>query len=136
MNADEKSYPRIEPAAEDTGEFRRDHWRGQRPDCRTTAPPWIFWNAPRWTRRSVRTKFSPSPARCRTKPPIPARHWPTRLKLVAKLIGGGLPTRIYYVSQGGYDTHTNQLGQHQRLLQDMGDSLKAFVADLKAHGRL
>src|ERR1019366_3775095 len=30
------------------------------------------------------------------------------LKLVAKLIGGGLPTRIFYVSQGGYDTHTNQ----------------------------
>jgi uncharacterized protein (DUF1501 family) len=31
------------------------------------------------------------------------------LKLVARLIGGGLPTRVYYVSQGGYDTHTNQL---------------------------
>ena len=38
------------------------------------------------------------------------------LKLVAKLIGGGLPTRIYYVSQGGYDTHTNQINSQQRLL--------------------
>jgi uncharacterized protein (DUF1501 family) len=54
------------------------------------------------------------------------------LKLVAKLIGGGLPTRIYYVSQGGYDTHTNQLGTQQRLLQDLGDSTKAFVDDMKA----
>ena len=38
------------------------------------------------------------------------------LKLVAQLIGGGLPTRIFYVSQGGYDTHTNQLNSHERLL--------------------
>ncbi len=58
------------------------------------------------------------------------------LKLVAKLIGGGLPTRIYYVSQGGYDTHTNQVNSQQRLLQDLGDSTKAFVDDLKAQGNL
>ena len=58
------------------------------------------------------------------------------LKLVAKLIGGGLPTRIYYVSQGGYDTHTNQLGSQQRLLGDLADSVKAFTADLKAQGNL
>jgi uncharacterized protein (DUF1501 family) len=56
------------------------------------------------------------------------------LKLVARLIGGGLPTRVYYVSQGGYDTHTNQFGAHQRLLQELGDSVKAFVDDLKAQG--
>jgi len=56
------------------------------------------------------------------------------LKLVAKLIGGGLPTRIFYVSQGGYDTHTNQTGQQERLLTDLGDSVKAFVQDLQAQG--
>ena len=58
------------------------------------------------------------------------------LKLVAKLIGGGLPTRIYYVSQGGYDTHTNQINSQQRLLGDLADSTKAFVADLKAQGNM
>jgi uncharacterized protein (DUF1501 family) len=58
------------------------------------------------------------------------------LKLVAKLIGGGLPTRIYYVSQGGYDTHTNQLNSQQRLLGDLADSTKAFVEDMKAQGNL
>jgi uncharacterized protein (DUF1501 family) len=58
------------------------------------------------------------------------------LKLVAKLIGGGLPTRIYYVSQGGYDTHVNQLPTQERLLKDLGDSVKAFVDDLKAQGNL
>ena len=58
------------------------------------------------------------------------------LKLVAKLIGGGLPTRVYYVSQGGYDTHTNQIATQQRLLQDLGDSMKAFVTDMKAQGNM
>jgi uncharacterized protein (DUF1501 family) len=58
------------------------------------------------------------------------------LKLVAKLIAGGLPTRVYYVSQGGYDTHTNQLPTQERLLRELGDSVKAFVDDLKAQGNL
>jgi len=58
------------------------------------------------------------------------------LKLVAKLIGGGLPTRIYYVSQGGYDTHTNQVNSQQRLLGDLADSVKAFTDDLKAQGNM
>src|SRR5207248_2082589 len=58
------------------------------------------------------------------------------LKLVARLIGGGLSARIYYVSQGGYDTHTNQNGAHDRLLMELGDSVKAFVDDMKAQGNL
>lgn len=66
----------------------------------------------------------------------PASQLGTSLKLVAKLIGGGLPTRIYYVSQGGYDTHTNQAGRQKQLLQDLGDCTKAFVDDMKAQGNL
>ena len=58
------------------------------------------------------------------------------LKLVAKLIGGGLPTRVFYVSQGGYDTHTNQVGTQDRLLRELGDSMKAFVEDMKAQGNM
>jgi uncharacterized protein (DUF1501 family) len=64
----------------------------------------------------------------------PASQLAASLKLVAKLIAGGLPTRIFYVSQGGYDTHTNQVGQQERLLRDLGDSVNAFVGDLKAQG--
>lgn len=56
------------------------------------------------------------------------------LKLVAQLIGGGMPTRVYYVSQGGYDTHTNQLTSQARLHKELADSVKAFVDDLKAQG--
>ena len=66
----------------------------------------------------------------------PASQLASGLKLVAKLIGGGLPTRIYYVSQGGYDTHTNQLGSQQRLLGDLSESVKAFTDDMKAQGNM
>ena len=47
-----------------------------------------------------------------------------------------MKTRVYYVSQGGYDTHTGQAPAHQRLLREMGDAVSAFLADLKAQGNL
>lgn len=75
-------------------------------------------------------------ARVQNSAVYPPSQLGNSLKLVAKLIGGGLPTRIYYVSQGGYDTHTNQLGSQQRLLGDLGDSMKAFVDDMKAQGNM
>ncbi len=56
------------------------------------------------------------------------------LRLVARLIAGGMATRVYYVSQGGYDTHSGQDGAQQRLLAELDASLAAFVADLKAQG--
>jgi uncharacterized protein (DUF1501 family) len=75
-------------------------------------------------------------ARVQNQAVYPGSQLGGSLKMVAKLIGGGLPTRIYYVSQGGYDTHTNQLNSQQRLLGDLGDSVKAFTDDLKAQGNL
>jgi len=56
------------------------------------------------------------------------------LKLVARLIAGGLPTRVFYVSQGGYDTHTGQRGGQDRRLKELGDAVKAFTDDLTAMG--
>ena len=58
------------------------------------------------------------------------------LNLVSRLIAGGLPTRVYYVSQGGFDTHANQLPAHERLMTDLNAAISAFVADLKAQGNL
>ena len=75
-------------------------------------------------------------ARVKNQGTYPASQLGNSLKLVAKLIAGGLPTRIYYVSQGGYDTHINQAGTQHRLLKELGDSVKAFVGDLKAQGNL
>ncbi len=56
------------------------------------------------------------------------------LQLVARLIAGGLPTRVFYVSQGGYDTHSNQRGGQDGRLKELSDSVKAFTDDLIAMG--
>jgi uncharacterized protein (DUF1501 family) len=56
------------------------------------------------------------------------------LQLVARLIAGGLPTRVFYVSQGGYDTHTGQRGGQDARLRELGDAVKAFTDDLTAMG--
>ncbi len=71
-------------------------------------------------------------------PPVtyPGSPLANSLRTVARLIAAGLPTRIYYVSQGGYDTHAGQAGRHQQLLSQFGDAVKAFVADLKATRQL
>jgi len=75
-------------------------------------------------------------AKVKNEVSYPANALAANLKLVAQLIAGGLPTRVFYLSHGGYDTHTHQLGAHARLLGELGDALAAFVADLKALGQL
>lgn len=56
------------------------------------------------------------------------------LNLVARMIAGGLPTRVYYVSHGGFDTHQGQSGRHDQLLSQLDASLKSFFTDLKEQG--
>ncbi|MGE3309086.1 MAG: DUF1501 domain-containing protein [Limisphaerales bacterium] len=75
-------------------------------------------------------------ARAETGAAYPGNGLAQSLKTVARLIAGGLLTRIYYLSQGGYDTHRDQLGTHARLLGELGDSVNAFIEDLKAQGQL
>lgn len=64
----------------------------------------------------------------------PASQLGNSLNLVARLIAGSLPTRVYYVSQGGFDTHANQLPSHERLMNDLSMAISSFVQDLKAQG--
>jgi Uncharacterized protein conserved in bacteria len=54
-----------------------------------------------------------------------------QLQMVARLVTGDFPARVYYVSQGGYDTHSDQLGNHARLLGDFSSSVGAFLDDLR-----
>ncbi len=56
------------------------------------------------------------------------------LSLVGRMIAGGLATRVYYVSQGSYDTHYNQVSTHARLMTELNDALVAFSQDMKAQG--
>ena len=55
------------------------------------------------------------------------------LGLVAKLIAADMPTKVYYISLGGFDTHTGQIGRHQRLMEEFGDAMAGFVDKLKEH---
>jgi uncharacterized protein (DUF1501 family) len=57
------------------------------------------------------------------------------LKKVAAMINAGLPTRIYYLSQGGYDTHAAQADTQQLLLIYLSDALRGFMEDLHKIGR-
>ena len=60
-----------------------------------------------------------------------------QLKIVARLIKGGLKTRVYMVTYGGFDTHSLQtnttdttIGTHATLLQNVSNAIKAFQDDL------
>ena len=68
--------------------------------------------------------------------PFPGSRLGQNFAMISRLIAGGMPTRIYYLSLGGFDTHTQQTDAHARLLKEMGDAVSAFLADLKAQGNL
>ena len=55
---------------------------------------------------------------------------------IARLIAGGLTTRVYYLSHGGFDTHSAQAGAHQRLLGALACATAAFCHDLRSKGLL
>jgi uncharacterized protein (DUF1501 family) len=65
---------------------------------------------------------------------FPKNQLGAALSLISRLIAGGLPTRVYYASQGGYDTHAGQVNTHKRLLSELATSLAAFCDDLKRKG--
>ncbi len=51
------------------------------------------------------------------------------------MIKGDLGTRVFSVSQGGFDAHANQKPTQDRILGQLGDSLDAFMQDLDAIGQ-
>ncbi len=57
-----------------------------------------------------------------------------KLNSVARLIGSGLETQIYYVTLDGFDTHSNQRAAHNGLLQQLGDAIAAFDKDMGQQG--
>jgi hypothetical protein len=64
-----------------------------------------------------------------------------QLKIVARLVKGGLKTRIYLVNMGTFDTHSGQAntldtttGTHAKLLGDLSNAIKSFMDDLQSLG--
>lgn len=66
-----------------------------------------------------------------------------QLRIVARLIGGGLQTPVYIVNhQKSFDTHANQVdvgspttGNHANMLSDMSVGISAFVDDVALMGK-
>lgn len=63
----------------------------------------------------------------------------TQLKAIARLVKGGLKTRVFMVSIGGFDTHSAQVeqddhtaGQHANLMKMLNDAIFSFQRDLEA----
>jgi len=56
------------------------------------------------------------------------------LKLIAQMIAGKLPTKVYYANMSGFDTHAAQKGAHERLLRQFAEGVAAFYKDLEAQG--
>jgi uncharacterized protein (DUF1501 family) len=75
------------------------------------------------------------------KATYPNNSLANQLKVVAKLISGGLKTRIYNVSTAGFDTHSDQTdptdttqGFHAVLLESMSEAIGAFMDDIALLG--
>ncbi len=62
-----------------------------------------------------------------------------QLRTIARMLNGGSRTKIFMATTGGFDTHVNEVvggetttGNHANLMQNIGDSVKAFQDDLAA----
>ncbi len=57
-----------------------------------------------------------------------------QLAIVSRLIKGGLGTKVYMVSLGGFDTHANQIDEHESLMKSISIAVKNFYDDLATTG--
>lgn len=64
-----------------------------------------------------------------------------QLKLVARLLAGGVKTKVFLVKMGGFDTHASQveshdptMGSHAALLYHISSAMRAFQKDLRSRG--
>ena len=56
-----------------------------------------------------------------------------QLKSIAEFVNSGLDTKIYYASLAGFDTHANQAGRQEKLLNIYARAVGTLVEDLKGN---
>ncbi|MBI5915130.1 MAG: DUF1501 domain-containing protein, partial [Bacteroidetes bacterium] len=92
---------------------------------------------------SVKTAADNQPDNLSSKyPPEYQNNLADQLRIVARLIGGGLQTAVYIVSVGGFDTHSEQAdpgapdqGYHADLLGRVSEAIAAFQDDIRLMGK-
>lgn len=67
-----------------------------------------------------------------TKTDYPQNYLAEQLAIVSRLIKGRLGTKVYMVTIGGFDTHSDQVDRHPNLMEYIATSVKAFMDDLDA----
>ncbi|MDO3700861.1 DUF1501 domain-containing protein [Micromonospora sp. C28SCA-DRY-2] len=76
---------------------------------------------------------SPAPPEVAELPPLPATatggasSLAAQLALVSRCVEAGVPTRVYSVSLGGFDTHANERVGQEWLLKQLDEALTAFL---------
>lgn len=60
-----------------------------------------------------------------------------QLAVVGRCVSAGVPTRVYSVSLGGFDTHADEKATQERLLGEFDSAVSGFLNTMKddAHGR-
>ena len=84
---------------------------------------------------TIRSSLAAAPALATQ---FPSTNLAQQLRMVARMIsareGLGAGRQVYFVRQGGYDTHANQLGNHPALLAELSGALVAFQAAMAELG--
>ncbi len=66
----------------------------------------------------------------------PNTSFAKQLKTVADLILSGVDTKVFYVTLSGFDTHTNEVQRHNRLMKIYAEATNAFLENLKQKNKL
>lgn len=56
-------------------------------------------------------------------------------KQISQIVATSPATRVVYFSAGGFDTHSNQIAGHSRLMKGFSDAVLAFQREMEAVGR-
>ncbi len=80
-------------------------------------------------------------AKVKSQSAYPDTYISQQLKIVSRLIAGGLKTPLYMIRHGGFDTHDAQVdttdhtkGEHSDLLRELDEGIMAFTKDLEKQG--
>jgi uncharacterized protein (DUF1501 family) len=66
----------------------------------------------------------------------PDTSFAKQLKTIADLILSGVDTKVFYLTLSGFDTHTNEVQRHNKLMKMYSEATNAFLENLKQKNRL
>ncbi|MCC7372305.1 MAG: DUF1501 domain-containing protein [Chloroflexi bacterium] len=66
----------------------------------------------------------------------PANGFGNSMKLISQLVAADVGTSIFYVSLGGFDTHSGQLAAHASLMATLDQAVDGFLYDMEQIGKL